>query len=149
MLWKQTKPTTYTAPSLTNANKRRFKRSVYTACYGEGVACYVQHFILRISFVSFSLQAINSFSAVKTAIFKATFSVREAIIIKGMRHWCGDILVLRNLAYRKIQHLSVTFDFSHKNSCYFFQMVHPRCVYITSLMKCRRQSHTQQTSLLN
>jgi len=25
----------------------------------------------------------------------------------------------------------------------YFQMVDPRCVYITSLMKCRRQSHTQ------
>lgn len=112
MLWKQTKPTTYTAPSLTNANKRRFKRSVCAAFYGEGVACYLQHFISRNSFVSFSLQTINSFSAVKTAIFKATFYVREAIIVKGMQH-CAET-AFRNLAHRKIQHLSVIFDFSHK-----------------------------------
>ena len=36
-----------------------------------------------------------------------------------------------------------------QHNLFIFQMVHPRCVYITSLMKCRRQSHTQQTSLLN
>ena len=40
-------------------------------------------------------------------------------------------------------------SFLEKSSNCSFQTVHPHCVYITSLMKCRRQSHTQQTSLLN
>ena len=44
---------------------------------------------------------------------------------------------------------SVLFILCVINYHFHFQMVHPRCVYITSLMKCRRQSHTQQTSLLN
>ena len=60
------------------------------------------------------VHTINSFSAVKTAIFKVIFYVREAIIVTGMQHWCGDILVFRNLAHSKIHHLSVPFDFSRK-----------------------------------
>lgn len=43
-------------------------------------------YIVQFCFVSFSLQTINSFSAMKTAIFKATLYVREAIIVKGMQH---------------------------------------------------------------
>ena len=133
MLRKQTKPTTSTAPSLNNANKRHFKYSVCTARCGQGVACYLQHFISRKSFVSFSLQTINSFSAVKTAIFKATLYVREAIIVKGMQHCCGDIFVFRNLAHRKIQHLSSYFRFFAQNSSYFFIIFTGNWDYVVSI----------------
>ena len=60
-------------------------------------------------------------------------------------------LTSTNFQHKKI-HIRTWTSTDHQTTnqvVHFFQMVHPRCVYITSLMKGRRQSHTQQTSLLN
>jgi hypothetical protein len=96
MLWQQTKPTTSTTPHYPAQKEGRFKVLFAELAMVEAspLTCNTLHWV--IPFVRFPLQSVNSFPAVKTAIFKATLYVTEAIIVKGISIGVAKFLYSEN-----------------------------------------------------